>query len=328
MTHDDYDSWKSIRSSAISTDGNWVLYLEIPQDGDGALVVKDLKTMKEYRYSIGYTGEGTESHRAANPQFSYDTRHVVFLIFPSKAEVKESKKKKEDYGSPFVIRSLEDGSETQIDDVFSYRFTKNGNYLLYIVSSKLKPETDGVYSFRPGNESGTPLLTGKGKYKRWAMDEKETVLAFLTDRDDQEADEPTFNLYGWKVGEEEASLWVSHNSTDGIPEGMAVSDKSNISFSDNGKVVLFGIKEIPEPKNRDDEAEGAVGEKDDEEEEKAKFDLWHRNTGPFLGRLSGHLHDHPDEHFRCCRSRSAGLQHDQHLWWNQMGKRYGAAISI
>ncbi len=371
LTHDDYDSWKSIGASAISADGDWVLYLEVPQDGDGVLVVKDLEGMKEYRYSIGYTGEGTESQRAARPRFSYDSTHVVFLISPSKADIEEAKKekkeegsekektedtkkedklkkklgimdlsdgnviniervksfqmpeeadgwvaylkeapseeekkaeeekgkeekkeeekkkeekaeakkekekkKKEDYGTPFVLRSLEDGGETQIEDVFSYRFTKNGKYLLYVISSKKKPETDGVYSLLPGDEAGTPLLTGKGKYKRWAMDEEETVLAFLTDRDDQEADEPTFNLYGWEVGEPEAVLWVSHKSTAGIPEGMAVSDKSDLSFSNDGKVVMFGIKEIPESKEKE---EGGEEGTENKEEEKAKFDLWHWN---------------------------------------------------
>jgi dipeptidyl aminopeptidase/acylaminoacyl peptidase len=376
LTHDDYDSWKSIASSTISADGNWVLYLEVPQDGDAVLVVKNLKTEKEYGYSIGYTGEGTESHRAARPQFSYDSTHVVFLISPSKAEVKEpkkkkeeekeeaggeeranekkkeekpkkklgimdlsngevtvieriksyqmpeeaggwvaylkeappeeekkveekkaeekkeeekkkeekpeekrekEKKKKEDYGTQFVIRSLADGGETQIEDVFNYRFTKNGKYLLFVISSKEKPETDGVYSLLPGDESGTPLLAGKGKYKNWAMDEEESVLAFLTDRDDQDADEPTFNLYGWKVGDAKAVLWVSHKSTAGIPEGMAVSDKSDISFSNDGKVVLFGIKEIPEPKQKDEKEEGEEEGTADREEEKAKFDLWHWN---------------------------------------------------
>jgi len=58
LTHDDYDSWKSIASSTISADGNWVLYLEVPQDGDAVLVVKNLKTEKEYGYSIGYTASG------------------------------------------------------------------------------------------------------------------------------------------------------------------------------------------------------------------------------------------------------------------------------
>ncbi len=362
LTHEDYDAWKSIGSPTISADGKWILYLETPQDGDGNIVVKDVETLQEFRYSIGYTGEGTDSERAANPRFSYDSNHVAFLISPSQADIEEEKKaekekkeaeekkpekdkedglkkklgimdladgkvtviervksfampeeaggwiaylkeappeekedkekkeeeetgekkeekkgeeekekekkKKEDYGTPFVLRSLKDGSETTFEDVLTYRFTEDGKNLLYIVSSKEKPETDGIYRIQPGSESSTPLLTGKGKYSKWAMDKEETALAFLTDRDDQEADEPTFNLYGWKLGEDKAALWVSHTSTTDFPEGMAVSDKSDITFSEDGKVVMFGIKEIPEPIKEED---------DEEEEEEAKFDLWHWN---------------------------------------------------
>jgi dipeptidyl aminopeptidase/acylaminoacyl peptidase len=354
LTHDDYDSWKSIMSSAISVEGQWILYLEVPQDGDADIVVKNLKSMKEFRHSIGYTGEGTDSERAARPQFSHDTKHVVFLISPSQEEVKEAKKarekekeeeeemeeekeeeklkkklgvmnlsdgkvteiervksfalpeeadgwvaylkesppeeekreeekaeekkgeeeeedkekKKEDYGTPFVLRSLEDGHETTFEDVLKYQFTKNGKQLLYVVSSKEKPETDGVYSQQPGGDSSTSLLTGKGKYTKWALDKEETVLAFVTDKNDQEADEPSFELYGWKVGDPEAILWVSHKSMPNFPEGMAVSDKSDISFSEDGKIVMFGIKEIPEEQEDEDE---------EEKEEKPKFDLWHWN---------------------------------------------------
>jgi dipeptidyl aminopeptidase/acylaminoacyl peptidase len=361
LSHDDYDSWKSIVRQQISVDGKWILYLETPQDGEAEIVAKNIKTGKEYRHTIGYSGEDTNSERAANPEFTYDSTHVVFLISPSEAEIKEAKKakkekkkdaeepkkklgimdlsdgkvttvervksfslpeeaggwvaylkeappkeekkeekekkeeekkaeekkaekkpeeekekekkeKKKKYGTELGLRSLKDGSETMFADVMSYLFTKNGQYLLYTVSSKEKPETDGVYSTVPGSESSTPLLTGKGNYTKWSMDKENTVLAFLTDRDDYDADEPTFSLYGWKVGEPEASLWVSHTSTADFPEGMAVSDKSDISFSEDGKVVMFGIKEIPEPKKEEKE-----GEEEEEEEKEPKFDLWHWN---------------------------------------------------
>jgi len=341
LTHDDYDSWKSITRSGISADGIWVFYLETPQDGEADLVVMNLKTNKEYRHTIGYSGEGTDSERATNPQFSYDSTHVVFLISPSQEEVKKAKekikekkgeeekekkkdekkpkkklgimalsdgnvttvervksfkqpkeaggwvaylkeappkpekeeeekakkeekkevkkaeekieeKKKEEkkgeeekekkkkekekkYGTQLVLRSLQDKSETIFDSVMTYRFTKNGKYLLYTVSSKEKPETDGIYCCKPGKGPSVPLLAGKGNYTKWAMDKEETRLAFLTDRDDYDADEPTFNLYGWKAGEPEATLWVSHSLTHGFPKGMAVSDKSDISFSEDGQ---------------------------------------------------------------------------------------------
>lgn len=354
LTHDDYDSWKSIRSEGISTDGMWLRYLETPQDGDAFIIVKNLQTGKEYRHLIGYTGKGTTADRSANPQFSYDAKYVVYFISPAQEEVKKAKKKKktgkkndkpkkklailnlangevtvidsvqsyampkeagtwlaylkekpkekkkdtnkkeeakeekekretgksEDkekkkekkkkYGSTLILRSLQTGKEKSIPDVLNYRFTKNGKYLLTIISSKKKPETDGIYNLIPGEENAVPLLTGKGNYVKWSFDKEETVLAFLTDRDDYQADEPTFNLYGWKVGDKEARLWVSHKSTKNFPQGMSVSDKSGLTFSVDGKVVLFGIKEIPEPKE-DEEDSTKV------EEEKAKFDLWHWN---------------------------------------------------
>ena len=92
LTHDDYDSWKSIVRQQISVDGKWILYLETPQDGEADIVVKNIKTGKEYRHTIGYSGEGTDSEREANSKFTYDSTHVVFLISPSKQKSKKPKK--------------------------------------------------------------------------------------------------------------------------------------------------------------------------------------------------------------------------------------------
>lgn len=204
LTHDDYDSWKSIVRASISVDGIWFLYLETPQDGEADIVVKNLKTNKVFRHTIGYSGEGTDSERAANPRFSYDSSHVVFIISLSQEEIKKAKKekKKEDqkpkkklgimtlsdgsvtvvervksfklpekaggwvaylkeappkeekkeeekekkeeeekkkYGTPFVLRSLKDGTETAFENVMDSRFTEDGKYLLYTVSSEKEP---------------------------------------------------------------------------------------------------------------------------------------------------------------------------------------------
>lgn len=367
LTHDVYDSWKSIVSPKISADGNWILYLDTPQKGDACLVAKNVVDGKEFRQVVGYSGEGTNAERAAHAEFTYNASHVVFLISPTKAEIDTAKKSKKDnkkgdndspkkklgilslvdgtvvvvdsvksfelpeeasgwvayikeepakkdkkkdekgeeeekeekktevtkevkkekskaeeekekkdkekekkkkYGTKLVVQSLSDTTKTEVESVLECRFTKNGKYLLYIVSSKEKPETDGLYSFEPGNGTTNALLTGKGDYKRLQFDKEETRLALVTDRDDREADEPTFNLYGWKVGEKSAELWVSRKATKNFPDSMAVSDKSEIKFSDDGKVVILGIKEIPKPKKEVDE---------DEDENKAKFDLWHWN---------------------------------------------------
>ena len=63
------------------------------------------------------------------------------------------------------------------------------------------------------------------------------MFAFLTDKDDYQADEPTFTLYGMQIDAPEADLWVSHTVTEDFPEGMAVSDQSGISFTEDGKII-------------------------------------------------------------------------------------------
>jgi len=125
-----------------------------------------------------------------------------------------------------------------------------------------------IYSHVPGDINRQPLLTGKGNYKNWEFNKKVTHLAFLCDRDDYESKESTFNLYGWKVGESKANLWISHTTTTGFPESMAVSNKSSLSFSEDGKVLLFGIKELPD-----------TTQKADVDKEQAKFDF---GTGTIL----------------------------------------------
>jgi hypothetical protein len=73
LTHDDYDSWKSISASVISADGNWILFIETPQKGEADLVVKNLSSSKEFRHAVGFTGEGTTAHRSSNPQLRFYT---------------------------------------------------------------------------------------------------------------------------------------------------------------------------------------------------------------------------------------------------------------
>jgi hypothetical protein len=48
LTHDDYDSWKSIRGQRISNDGRWVVYQIAPQEVDGELVVRAVRNATEY----------------------------------------------------------------------------------------------------------------------------------------------------------------------------------------------------------------------------------------------------------------------------------------
>ena len=53
LTHDDYDAWRSIYTPTLTRDGRFLVYSFMPQEGDGDLVVRDLKTGQERREGVG-----------------------------------------------------------------------------------------------------------------------------------------------------------------------------------------------------------------------------------------------------------------------------------
>src|SRR5262249_11019755 len=82
-THDVYDGWKSIQGTKISRDGTWAVYALVPQDGDGELVVRNLKSGAEYR-----------APRGRNATITPDGTFVVFEKSPLKADVDQARKAK------------------------------------------------------------------------------------------------------------------------------------------------------------------------------------------------------------------------------------------
>ena len=80
LTHDDYDQWKSLRATAYSQDGDWVAWQIEPQQGDGALEVREVNGTKRYRHDFG-----------SGARFSQDGRFVVFSLGTSKVAERDKK---------------------------------------------------------------------------------------------------------------------------------------------------------------------------------------------------------------------------------------------
>ena len=83
ITHDLYDTWRSIQGTRLSRDGQWVAYAMAAQEGDGELVVKHLRTGQTFRHP-----------RGKDPVFAAEGRFVAFAVAPPKAEVDQAKKAK------------------------------------------------------------------------------------------------------------------------------------------------------------------------------------------------------------------------------------------
>ena len=164
LNHADYDSWRAIQGQSLSRDGKFVAYALVPQDGDGEIVVRNLATGVEWRYSRGAApvnppqrspeaqpapGPGFgQGPFAGRPIFSADSRFVVFQILPAKADTEKAKKEKkrpeEMPRNAMGIMNLSNGEVTRVERVKSFQMPEEGaGFIAYALEAKAeerKPE--------------------------------------------------------------------------------------------------------------------------------------------------------------------------------------------
>lgn len=184
---------------------------------------------------------------------------------PEAEEGEEETEKKKDKkpGTPLVLRSLTSGDETRIADVTDYHFTKDGRFLVYSVSSE-DGAADGVFAIDVASGTTTALMTGEGHYVQLALNEGSSHVAFLSDRDDYAADQPSFTLYHGQLGSDGAAALVTEGTT-GVPADWWVSEHGTLSFSENGTRIFLGTAPRPAPEPEEDDVL---------EEEQVKVDIW------------------------------------------------------
>jgi dipeptidyl aminopeptidase/acylaminoacyl peptidase len=140
VPYDAYDSWKSIQGTKISRDGTWLVYTLAAQDGDGELVVRNLKTGAEKRQARGRDGVITA-----------DGTFVVFTIAPAKADVdkakKEKKKPEEQPKAALGVLNLATGEVFTAERVKGFKVAEeSGRFVAYLLETpekkaEAKPET-------------------------------------------------------------------------------------------------------------------------------------------------------------------------------------------
>src|SRR5678816_1672906 len=171
LTHQDYDSWRSILASQVSRDGKFVAYAYVPQDGDGEIVVRNIATGVDWRAPRGYRppvpppdDPGTnvaefqaEQARLLRPVFTADTRFLIFGTEPTKAEVnkakKEKKKPEEMPKNGLSIMDLSNGTVTRIERVKAFRVPEDGGgfiaYSLEATPPAPRPESSPANRTEP-----------------------------------------------------------------------------------------------------------------------------------------------------------------------------------
>ena len=120
-----YDSWKSLRGSALSQDGKWLSYTIAPQEGDGVAYIKSVAGSKSWEFPRGFS-----------PQFTADGKFAVMMIIP---KFEETRKARRDRVLPadapkatMLVINLETGEKKETERVSSFELApENSTFVVY-----------------------------------------------------------------------------------------------------------------------------------------------------------------------------------------------------
>jgi len=154
LNHNDYDSWKHIQNQQLSNDGRYLAYAVFPQEGDGELIVRDLKTGKEFKQPIGelppppppnYALPQTEDAPPTAPgitlKFTPDSSAVITTTFAKHDETEAAKRAKpkpaEMPQGDLLIIKLPAGEVFRAPSVKSFQIPKDAaGFVAYCQTSK------------------------------------------------------------------------------------------------------------------------------------------------------------------------------------------------
>lgn len=147
LDHSVYDGWKSLSERLISNDGNYIVYSINPQEGDGSMIIRNIKTNYILQVNRGY-----------GAVISEDSRYVFFKIKPCFLDTRQAKIKKTKADDmpkdSLAIIQLGQDSVIKISRVKAFKTAEKGfGWLAYHLekplpdtSSKKSAETDSVKS--------------------------------------------------------------------------------------------------------------------------------------------------------------------------------------
>ncbi|MFC1729035.1 prolyl oligopeptidase family serine peptidase [candidate division KSB1 bacterium] len=288
---EDYMRWRSITSTSISDDGNWITFgYGTPRDDD-TLYVKQLSSDKIY-----------EIPRASRPEFSDDARWVAYQVtlpfketeklrrdnetISLKAElldlvsgekftvdnmasftfskdskffaVKKTKTNKDaaHKGTDLLLRNLTTGFNELIGSVAEFSFNKPGTLLAYVVDAA-DTAGNGLYAVDLDAGIRIPLDTDKAIYERMAWEEEGRALAVLRGIKEKGLSHRSNTLLAFAgiANGDRTKIVFDPAQNPSFPDSTVISEKGSLTWSEDLTKVFFGIKDQEkEPdKKKDDE---------------------------------------------------------------------------
>lgn len=175
---------------------------------------------------------------------------------------KKHKEESEDNGSTLYIKNLLNRDIIQFPFVTDYIFAKEAEIVAFVSTGDDKDFKPGIYYFDLKTQQRTDILTAKGSYKKLAINDNGSKLAFLADTSENRKTD--YGLFLW--ANNGTAKEVVNNKTNGIINNWGISEYGEISFSEKTNRVFFGTAPLKSDKDTTKL-----------EEEIPQLDIWHWN---------------------------------------------------
>ncbi len=181
-------AWKSIGAAELSPDGGWFMYRLSPLEGEGEVVLREVKGTKEHRFPIGEAPRFGASLRTG---FSADSKWAAFLSYPGAKEMKGLRKEKKRVTTTAVLVDLATGEKTEHEKVRSAAFSNDNPGFLalhrYAPESQEKEKDKWTGSDLVLRELATAKEVNIGNVAEFAFDKAGKRLALVIDAQGQAA---------------------------------------------------------------------------------------------------------------------------------------------
>ncbi|PWT90540.1 MAG: hypothetical protein C5B55_09595, partial [Blastocatellia bacterium] len=307
ITHQDYDSWRSIQAPQISRDGRFVAYAFMPQDGDGDIVVRNIASGAEWRGPRGYHPpvpppddpganlaefQATQA-RLIRPVFTGDIRFVVFTTEPLKADLtkaKKEKKKPEDMPKNGLgIMDIATGSVARIEKVKNFQVPEDGSgFIAYLLEGK--PEEKANTSAQSTASTEQPAASPTPQQNRTGSNRNQKKKEYGSDlvlRNTTNGTERVFNdVLDYSLSKDAKTLAFAVSSKKEETNGVYVVTPQ----TDAAPVALVSGKGKFQKLTWDEEQTelAFISDKDDVAAKQPKFKvyLWNRSSGSMEGQAN------------------------------------------
>lgn len=252
----------------ITDDSRYVVFRIKPTQAEKKEArLKKKKADEQPKDSLGWLKLGTDNVKKIPDVKSYKmpekaSDFFAYITRMPKDTIKHKKDEKPDY---LIVYYLKSGVYDTIPCVDNYTVSKNGKYLSYTAkpSEKDTMAVPGIYLYDTKSGKSVALMEKKGDYKLQSFDEDATQFTFFATTDTTKRDPKVYNLYYTRTVDPSVRI-IADTLSQQMPEDWAVNIFRNVSFSQDGSKLYFGISPIVTPKDTTID-----------ESELAKLDIWH-----------------------------------------------------